>query len=121
MNESFSVLMKLILPAGMDEYFDLIKHQEDANSIHLFLKEKNIIPIEYATQKLISKGFFDEIKIQDFPLRGKEVYLYITRRRWLAVQCNKVVFRNWDLVAQGTRITKDFAAFLKEFRRYTSA
>ena len=26
----------------------------------------------------------------------------------------KVVARNWDLVAKGTRITSEFAAFLKE-------
>jgi hypothetical protein len=47
--------------------------------------------------------------------------LHIKRRRWLNLETNKAVHRNWDLVAQGTRITKDFASFLKEIGRYTSS
>ncbi|MHA7060311.1 ISAon1 family transposase N-terminal region protein [Aquimarina sp. M1] len=38
----------------------------------------------------------------------------MTRRRWLNEATNKVVTRDWQLVAKGTRITSDFATFLKE-------
>ena len=31
---------------------------------------------------LHSKGFFPEIEVQDFPIRGKAVYLRVKRRRW---------------------------------------
>jgi len=31
---------------------------------------------------LHSKGFFPEIEVQDFPIRGKAVYLRVRRRRW---------------------------------------
>jgi hypothetical protein len=31
-----------------------------------------------------------------------------------------LVQRDWNLVAQGTRMTSDFAAFLKEISRYES-
>jgi hypothetical protein len=31
---------------------------------------------------------------------------------------NMVVSRNWDLVAKGTRMTADFAAFFKEISRF---
>ncbi|POR14058.1 transposase, partial [Flavobacterium columnare] len=55
---------------------------------------------------------------QDFPIRGHKVYLHITRRRWLNEDTRQVVFRNWDLVANGTRRTKEFAAFLKEINRF---
>ena len=31
---------------------------------------------------MILHGFTDEKVIQDFPLRGKPVYLHVRRRRW---------------------------------------
>ncbi|WP_439951256.1 ISAon1 family transposase N-terminal region protein [Formosa haliotis] len=52
--------------------------------------------------------------MQDFPIRGKNVFLHITRRRWINQDTNKVVTRDWKLVAKGTRMTSEFAAFLKE-------
>ena len=68
--------------------------------------------------QLSSKGFYDEIIVQDFPVRGQSAFLHIKRRRWMNHTLNMVVSRNWDLVAKGTRMTADFAAFLKEIRRF---
>ncbi|MFT5145947.1 MAG: hypothetical protein ACI9H1_000664, partial [Polaribacter sp.] len=51
-----------------------------------------------------------------FPIRGKNVYLHITRRRWFNQATEKVVTRDWNLVAKGTRITSDFEYnFLNNF------
>ena len=121
MNDSFNILMKLILPESLEEYFELINHKKEGENLHLYLQELNTIPQEYKESNLKSKGFFDEISIQDFPIRGYRVFLHVKRRRWLNEDTGKVVFRDWDLVAKGTRITKDFAAFLKEISRYTGA
>ncbi len=121
MNESFKSLMSLILPSGLEEYFELTNHKKDGDTLHFYLKELNLIPPEYSSNKLLSNGFFDEVTIQDFPIRGQRVFLHLTRRRWLNKDTGKVVFRNWQVVAKGTRITKEFAAFLKEFRRYTGS
>lgn len=63
---------------------------------------------------MTAKGFFDQVTIQDFPIRGHNVFLHIKRRRWLNEDTGSVVYRNWDVITKGTRITKDFAAFLKE-------
>ncbi len=121
MHESFNVLMKMILPEGMEGYFELTSHKKEGESLHLYIQELNSVPSEYLSNKVISKGFFDEVTIQDFPIRGIQVFLHIKRRRWLNEDTGKVVFRNWNMIAQGTRITKDFAAFLKEFSRYTGS
>jgi hypothetical protein len=121
MHESFNILLKLILPEAIEEYFELTKTEKEGDIIHLYMREQNKIPSEYISNKLTSKGFFEEITIQDFPIRGFKVFLHLTRRRWLNEDTGKVVFRDWNLVAQGTRITKDFAAFLKEFSRYTGS
>lgn len=118
MHDSFHVLLSLIIPEGVSEYFKLTGHKKEADSIHIYLEEINSIPAEYKANKLRSKGFFDEVTLQDFPIRGQEVFLHVKRRRWLNLDTSKVVFRNWDLIAKGTRITNDFAAFLKEISRY---
>ncbi|WP_439847720.1 ISAon1 family transposase N-terminal region protein, partial [Phocaeicola vulgatus] len=46
--------------------------------------------------------------------RGKKVFLNIRRRRWLLKKHNEYISRNWRMVAEGTRMTQDFASFLKE-------
>ena len=120
MNDSYKSLIELILPNSLEDYFELVGVDKSSDTIDIYLKELNKIPDEFSANKLISKGFFEEVTIQDFPIRGFQVYLHITRRRWMNEDTGKVVFRNWDLVAQGTRITKDFAAFLKAFSRHTS-
>lgn len=111
-------LGKLILPEGILDYFELKKVEQTEQSLQFSLEEKNIIPHEYQGHKLISKGFFEEISVQDFPIRGKSVYLLVKRRRWLNEDSGAIVFRNWELVAKGTRMTNEFAAFLKAIYRY---
>ncbi len=66
---------------------------------------------------LHSKGFFPEIEVQDFPVRGKAVYLRIKRRRWEDPETGQTYSRDWNLVASGTRITAEFGAFLKALLR----
>ncbi|MCP9769623.1 transposase, partial [Lacihabitans sp. LS3-19] len=70
-------------------------------------------PSEYEGDKLESKGFFDEETVRDFPLRGKPCFLKIKRRKWLNHNSGKIVYRNWEIVANGTRMTTEFATFLK--------
>lgn len=85
--------------------------------MHLYFEEKANAPKEFASVELISKGFLDEITIQDFPLRGKFVYLHIKRRRWTIKKTGEIIKRDWTLVAKGTRMTQEFAVFLKEINR----
>ncbi len=118
MQDSFGELLKLLLPEIIVKYFELTSYKKGEEILHLYLKEINSIPKEYRQCKLSSKGFFEEITVQDFPIRGHQVYLHITRRRWLNEDTGKVVFRDWNLVADGTRVTQEFASFLKEINRF---
>lgn len=113
-----SSLISAVLPQGMLEYFTVNKVEPLSDIINIYLEEKNIIPEEYKTDKLSSKGFYDEIKVQDFPIRGKDVFLLIKRRRWVNETQGTIVMRDWELIAKGTRMTKEFAAFLKVISRY---
>jgi hypothetical protein len=75
-------------------------------------------PQELNTRLLVSKGYHNEVVIQDFPLRGKFVFLHVKRRRWTDKQTNEIVQRDWNEVAKGTRMTAEFASFLKSIDQY---
>lgn len=118
MDQNYRQLIELLLPAGILEYFDLIKTTQSPNGLHIYLEERNEPPTEYKDLQLYSKGLLDEVRVQDFPIRGQKVTLVIKRRRWEVAATGQIVSRDWNLVAAGTRITKEFGLFLKEtFRR----
>jgi hypothetical protein len=97
----------------MLNYFELSKIVEAIPGLHIYLEEKNVPPTEYKDQKLESKGFLPEIYIQDFPIRNQRVTLCIKGRRWEIKDTGAIVNRDWNIVQQGTRMTKEFADFLK--------
>ena len=79
----------------------------------IYLEEKNDVPVEYSKVKVESKGFYDPVVVQDFPVRGKKLFLNIRRRRWIVKDEGVYVSRNWQLLAEGSRMTHEFASFLK--------
>lgn len=107
-------VLELLLPEVLVKYFKLSTHKIEHEQLHFYFEEYNKIPEEYESGNAVSKGFYPEITVQDFPLRGKQVYLHIKRRRWQDNTTKEVVMRDWDLVAKGTRMTIDFATFLKQ-------
>lgn len=111
-------LLKLFLPEILVDHFDLKSSKTEGETLHLYFEEQNKPPVEHTSKVLISKGFHDEITVQDFPLRGKKVFLHIKRRRWTEKQTNLIVQRDWNLVSKGSRMTEEFAAFLKEISRF---
>ncbi len=111
-------VLKFILPELLITHFDLTKHEVKGKDLHLYFEEKKSIPDEFSKDIVISHGFYKEIMLEDFPLRGKTVLLHIKRRRWLNKTTEKVVYRDWNLVAQGTRMTVEFAVFLKAISSY---
>ena len=62
---------RLLLPEGTLDYFDLVDVKESVNEVVFYLEEKNIVPEKYTAQDTESKGFYDPVIVQDFPLRGK--------------------------------------------------
>lgn len=114
MHESFNQVLDLIFPGPLRMFFELKDYVQKSEQLHFYLEEINEVPTEFKEAKLVSKGFYDEATVQDFPIRGSQVFFHIKRRRWLNEDTGKLVHRNWDLLAKGTRITIDFADFLKE-------
>lgn len=110
-------VLSLFLPSGCLDYFTVTGYSNMDTCYVIELEEHNVIPSEYSSLPLVSKGFFPEIEIQDFPARGKAVYLHIKRRRWEDKSTGHTYSRDWNLIATGTRITAEFGDFLKELLR----
>lgn len=114
MDQAYRQLIELMLPKGLLEYFELIKVTQSPNGLHIYLEELNQLPVEDKGRKLHSKGFLPEVRVQDFPIRENKVTLVIKRRRWEDPQTDEIITRDWNVVSDGTRITKEFGLFLKE-------
>lgn len=95
-----------------------MKSEQIEGKLNLYFEEKKLVPEEFTTLQLVSKGFHKEITVQDFPLRGKFVFLHVKRRRWKDKQTDNIVQRDWSVVAKGTRMTNEFASFLKSINQY---
>ncbi len=94
-----------------------MEEQDKSFSIHL--EEKNNLPQGFNGSEYESKGFYEVKKIQDFPIRGKAVYLFIKRRRWRKKDTGEVIHKDFTLIATGTKLTQELADFLKYAGQYT--
>lgn len=113
MKDHYLELATFILPEGILDFFELTSVGKDAEGLCIYLEEKNIVPLEHRSSPVHAKGFHAEIRVTDFPLRGKKVILCIKRRRWEQITTGVIVQRDWNLLSKGTRITNEFALFLK--------
>jgi hypothetical protein len=112
--ESYLPLVAFLLPDFIVSYYELTRVDKLSDVLHLYLEEKNYEVSDVAKENLLSKGFLPEITIQDFPIRDKRVFLHVKRRRWLNTNTGQIEQRNWSEVADGTRMTKEFAIFLNK-------
>lgn len=115
----YSILTSF-LPARLLNYFDVVDFKElgDLNTkkdcFHIYLDEKNILPKGYNPSDYESKGFSSRTSIQDFPIRGKAVYLCIRRRRWRHKNDKSIIIKSdYSFIAEGSKLTVELSDFLK--------
>lgn len=113
-------LISNFLPAGLLDHFiitdfkEAIRGNEKQTSFFIYLEEKNELPEGYDASLYESKGFYGEKTVQDFPVRGKALYLVVKRRRWrLKSDPNFVVQSDYSFIADGVKLTQEVADFLK--------
>lgn len=113
------MLAKVFLPSEMTEYFDLTDVRTDEYGgeprVHIFLDEKEVAP--EGCPDASPNGFYEESCMNHFPINEYRSILHVRRRRWKDAE-GKSVSKDWQLVADGTRYSKEFVAFLKEFVGY---
>ena len=112
-------------PEGLLEHFTITGFIELGNIVEesmfyeIQLEENNTILGELDQSLYESKGF-TEVVLQDFPIRGKAVFLRFKRRRWrLKSDKTKIVRNDFSFVAAGSGFTQELSDFLKDSGRYT--
>lgn len=111
------------LPEGLLNYFEPVMaenktHINPSNKVqlqalHLHFDEKDNRTNE--TKDYKPKGFAEETVFNDFPVRDRKLVLHIRRRRWITPD-GKTVYIDIcsNMIADGTRFSKEFATFLKK-------
>jgi hypothetical protein len=113
-------LLWAMLPEGLEEHFEVKKFEKSENKFRIILEEKNIIPTNLPTDyqgKKVINTVLDDIIIDDFPIRGRKGEVVLKRRSWKFEGIDKMLKRNIALCEKGTKLEKEFAAFLKEIDR----
>ena len=112
------------LPQGLLTHFDIVAFKElgdlqtKNDCFYIYLDEKNILPKDFKNAEFESKGFYERTIIQDFPIRGKAVYLGIRRRRWRNKFDKSIeVKSDYSFIAEGSKLTVELSAFLKDTGR----
>ncbi len=112
------------LPKDLLEHFsitgllELCEVKSKQVYFEIYLEENNKILQDVDATDYESKGL-TEITIQDFPIRGKAVYLRIKRRRWRHKTNPSIIIRNdFSIVAEGSGFTQELSDFLKGTGRY---
>ena len=114
-NDYLNILAGIVLPSQIFEYFSIVGIEQNSTEIHISLDEK-MNPELSNDVHFESKGFMEAVSVTDFPIRDHKVILKIRRRRWTDTRTGKSfsIPIDLDIVAKGTRYSKEFGAFLKE-------
>ena len=114
-NEHLQMLAQIVLPMQILDYFTIAGVEQTESEIHISLDEKMNAELS-GDIHFESKGFMEAVSVTDFPIRDHKVILRIRRRRWADTRTGKSfsIPIDLDVVAKGTRYSKEFGAFLKE-------
>jgi len=109
-------IVKLIAPGLIGENFEVKSLEESATTITIYFEEKpELIPEELNGKEVVLDGFLNPLLLQTFPLKDKQVYLSIRRRRWKEKGSQGTGFSNtYELYRKGMKTTIEFGDFLKE-------
>lgn len=113
--ETLDILARIVLPAEILDYFKITDVERTDTEIHISLDE--LMDTELRDSAYFeSKGFMEAVSVTDFPIRDHKVILKIRRRRWTDIRTGKSFSKpiDLDIVAKGTRYSKEFGAFLKD-------
>ena len=113
-------LLGELFPQELTDYFRLTYYEIlcslEAKEEYWVIEfeEKNELPEGYLVSDYESKGFMESKLIQDFPLRGRAVYLKLKKRRWRHKTTGSVIKRDFSFITDGSKFTQELSDFLKE-------
>jgi hypothetical protein len=114
----------MFLPPKLLEYFEITDAKEqldvkhDRMGLYIYLQERLLVPLGHSATDLESKGFDPPVTVQDFPVRGKPLFLVISKRRWrVKAEGFKTVTNDYGFVTEGIKLTQELSDFLKGIGR----
>ena len=119
-----TALLEEFLPEFLLDYFEIVSFQKTGDistkkmEYEIHLDERNNLPPVGNPEEYESKGFLPSSRVQDFPIRGKAVYLVFRKRRWRNKLTQKEIRNDYSFVAKGSKLTEEISDFLKDTGRY---
>ena len=111
-----SQLYSLFVPQEILNSFSIASIEEKDEDLFIYLIEKeDCIPDK--SLDLVQNGYMNPVELNSFPVVGKRCFLRLTRRKWKIRGSTgaKSYTNTYDFALEGTKATKLFGAFLKEF------
>lgn len=114
-------LAQMFLPCELLKFFEVVDFREELTGkeimngypekiLHIHLDEKEM---PYG-EGYRPNGFTEEKIVSDFPVRDRQTVLHVRRRRWINPEGHNEVLDYGELLgADGTKYSREFAAFLK--------
>lgn len=114
-------LAQMFLPCELLKFFEVVDFREELTGkeimngypekiLHIHLDEKEL---SYG-DGYRPNGFTEEKIVSDFPVRDRQTVLHVRRRRWINPEGHNEVLDYGELLgADGTKYSREFAAFLK--------
>ncbi len=113
-------LLWAMMPEGLEKYFEIEDFSKTEELFKIRLIEKNTVPnnlpAEYQGKKVIN-NVLKEITINSFPIRGRKCEILLKRRYFKFEGIDKMYCNEINITAEGTKLDREFASFLKEIGR----
>lgn len=73
----------MFLPAGLEELFEMVRFERTNQSYDIWLDEKKkLSDDDFRNPNIVARGYTDYVTVQDYPLRGRPVYLHMRKNKW---------------------------------------
>ncbi len=71
------------LPEGLDELCEMVKFEKTDQSYDIWLDEKKKLSDEdFRNPNIVARGYTDYVTVQDYPMRGRPVFLHMRKNKW---------------------------------------
>jgi len=109
----YEILIGNLFPREITDHFEIVHIDPLSGILVVHFEEKDEFHEAEEGHEYERNGFYEPARINDFPIRDRKVTLVVKRRRWIDRATGRSVGNRYDLTAEGTRHSKEFAAFLK--------
>jgi hypothetical protein len=109
-------VLKTVFPDVITDYFEFTDYKESESTLEYWLDEREYMSRDdYKKGNVRPYGFSESKTIQDFPIRGRSVYLHVRRRKWIDRSTGEIFTYSYDDLREAdTKLSPEFVAFLKE-------